>query len=509
MKRLNQYTFFLVLLLLVGCTKDTKSPEEPRPEPEIEIDQNERVTVSFKADDKSLIRNPGMGWTLYDDGIWTPANANTYWEQQGEYANKYASTFYIRWRWSDFEPEEGKYAWDHDENFKALVKGAIDRKLKLAFRVYVDGQDNQNQATPDFVRKAGARGYNTSDGRNHWNPYVDDAIFQEKYSNFVKAFATKFDDPEIVDYVDVYNIGYWGEGHNAGYINYDANKDKTDRWLINLYGDNFKRVIPVFLSNILQHINTSVLYDDVLGKQQMALRRDGLGSRYLEDREVSLMLSSFPKTMIVGEQAYYGGNDLSGDWKPFRNDHLYTSNSVWRDNYRLSLAHAYKLRANYMDLRNHTESKGWVETSADYVQEFMIIGGYRFYPSKIVLDKYLSSGKDFNITHEWNNMGLGVCPNKNKRWNNKFKVAFALIDANDQIKKTFVDTEANPGDWVGGDVFKYNFKSSDTKNLPSGKYTLVLAIINDQNEGKPGINLAIENQKLVNGWTTLTEVTVL
>lgn len=55
------------------------------------------------------------------------------------------------------EPEEGKYAWLYDENYKKLIQGALDRGLKLCFRIYNNGQDNLRTGTPDYVRRAGAK----------------------------------------------------------------------------------------------------------------------------------------------------------------------------------------------------------------------------------------------------------------------------------------------------------------------------------------------------------------
>jgi ribosomal protein L27 len=78
------------------------------------------------------------------------ANAEEYWAAQDEAARNYASFFYIRWRWSEMEPEEGKYAWIYDENYKKLIQGALDRGLKLCFRIYDNGQDNIRQGTPEY-----------------------------------------------------------------------------------------------------------------------------------------------------------------------------------------------------------------------------------------------------------------------------------------------------------------------------------------------------------------------
>ncbi|MEN8117105.1 MAG: hypothetical protein ABFS16_09010 [Bacteroidota bacterium] len=79
------------------------------------------TTVTFQPDTTSLIRNPGMGWTIYDDAGKLVADADEYWEQQDTIARKYATTLYIRWRWSDMETEEGTYAWEYDDNFNKLA----------------------------------------------------------------------------------------------------------------------------------------------------------------------------------------------------------------------------------------------------------------------------------------------------------------------------------------------------------------------------------------------------
>ena len=49
------------------------------------------------------------------------------------------------------EPEEGKYAWLYDENYKKLIQGALDRGLKLCFRIYNNGQDNLRAGRPELL----------------------------------------------------------------------------------------------------------------------------------------------------------------------------------------------------------------------------------------------------------------------------------------------------------------------------------------------------------------------
>ena len=68
------------------------------------------VMVTLDVKEEGLVRNPAMGWVLYDDANDPVANASEYWMEMDKYA-KYASIFYVRWRWSDLEPAEGEYVW--------------------------------------------------------------------------------------------------------------------------------------------------------------------------------------------------------------------------------------------------------------------------------------------------------------------------------------------------------------------------------------------------------------
>ena len=155
------------------------------------------------------------------------------------------------------EPEEGKYAWIYDENYKKLIQGALDRGLKLCFRIYDNGQDNIRQGTPEYVRAAGAQGYEV-EGQNNaklWTPYADDPIFQQKYEKFVAAFAKEYDNPDIVDFIDGHSLGWWGEGSHIKYLNSDKKKETFD-WFTTMYSKNFKNIILVLPYNSEIGFNT-------------------------------------------------------------------------------------------------------------------------------------------------------------------------------------------------------------------------------------------------------------
>ena len=86
-----------------------------------------------------------MGWSLYSEGRKRHTDGKEYWIHQDRAAREYAGVFYLRWKWEDLEPEEGKYAWECDSVFINLIQGALDRNLRLAFRAFV------HTGTPKYV----------------------------------------------------------------------------------------------------------------------------------------------------------------------------------------------------------------------------------------------------------------------------------------------------------------------------------------------------------------------
>lgn len=502
----------LYLLLLSGttftavqCSKSTAagSNENETATDLFNIKGNEVVNIT--ADTTSLVRNPAMGWVMYDDANDPVANAATYWAAQNDAALKYASVFYIRWRWNSMEPEEGKYAWLYDDNFKALVKGARDRGLKLAFRIYIDGQDNSEPGTPDYVKKAGAQGYEVDKlgGGKNWTPYLDDPVFQEKFSTFVRAFAAAFDNPAEVDYVDGYNLGWWGEGHHLVFKD-EAKKAEVFNWIINLYGSSFKKVLLAitFGSQIGIELESKV----ALTGNNYVLRRDGVGSTWFLQTEKDIINRWFPKVPFIAESCYWGCN--TPECKPWATDPTYGKVwTGWKDVYTQTYNDAISAHANTLDLREQVETKGWTTIAPELVDGFVRNGGYRFTVTQLSVPAVINNGENFKMGHYWKNAGVGMCPNNNPRWNYKYKVAFALINKNDNsIAAVMKDEQSDPSTWIKGKDGKYILETK--VNVPAGNYALGVAIIDTTDGDKPGIRLAIDKAKNIQGWTVITDIKV-
>src|SRR5690625_989420 len=141
--------------------------------------QDHQINKTFTLDTVSYLRNPAMGWVLYEEGASFSEksmhyNPTVFWEEMDEVnAASYANILYIRVHWNVMEPEEGKYAWKFNKEFKEYINKAEERGLKLAFRIFFDN------GTPDWVYNAGCK--STLDPplslKNDKQPYYDDPIF--------------------------------------------------------------------------------------------------------------------------------------------------------------------------------------------------------------------------------------------------------------------------------------------------------------------------------------------
>lgn len=460
------------------------------------------TTVSLIYDSTSLIRNPAMGWGLYDDANGEVQNADLYWKEQDEAARKYASFFYIRWRWSDMEPEEGKYAWLYNDNYKKLIKGALDRGLKLCFRVYENGQDNLRPGTPGFVQQAGAKGYLVKAGTSaHWTPYPDDPVFQNKWSKFVKAFAKEYDNPDIVDFVDAFSIGAWGEAHSIRFGNTGSLNEVFD-WYTSLYTNSFRRVL------LLLPFNGQVGFEyekNAIEKKGYNVRRDGLGSMWFTDYEKNIAKQMYGKVLLVGESCYWGCS--SDDCRPFDKDKWHRFKS-WNDVYELTCQDAIQYRFNTLDLREVPETRGWVERAPHLVKAFMQKGGYRLYPISVSLPNIATPKEKIEIAHEWVNKGNGYLPNNNIKWNYKYKPAIAILNDTGEIVAHWIDDKAEPSEWLNtNQAYKYTLPAR-VPQLPKGRYRWAIAIIDKTKNNTPGIQLALENNVLLNGWSVIADLTI-
>ncbi|MCI7177996.1 MAG: DUF4832 domain-containing protein [Candidatus Cryptobacteroides sp.] len=510
------YIVPLVLAAALACTKTPAGGEN-------DSDAGQQ-TVKISPDRTSVLRNPLNGWTLYIGRSWD----ENFWTKQG-YDNisvaelgttvkvsDYASTAYLRTTWKALEPSEGNYVWrDKNSTFSKLLQSVLDRDMRFAIRIVIDGRD-QGQNTPQYVFDAGCEFYDDPDypGKGRISPYPDDPVFQEKYSKFIKELAEDLDDPDKMDFIDAFGLGKWGECHTLIYKD-GSNKSQVFDWITTLYSESFRHV-PLLI-NYHRMIGTSTaggwsdtvpsdtegLLDSAVEKGY-SLRHDAFGmTGYYKTWEKNYAKKWNNRRPIVMEGGWITGGTHRYWIDPcgkYREGHP-------EDVRQGEFDACQEAKVNMMDIR--TGELSWFNDAFGLFERFISEGGYRLYPDVITVPSMAAAGAKVQITHRWINLGWGYCPNNIPQWNYKYKPAFALLGQDGKLAKVFVDSAAEPSEWLKGYPKQYRF-SVDLDGVVPGTYIWVVGIVDTtKDEGTLGLEIATKkSQQTSAGWTKVKEINI-
>lgn len=345
----------------------------------------------------------------------------------------YATVLFIRAAWTYFNPEEGVYvrnqppsASKYARRFHMLVDGAKERGLKLAFSFICDSQDKHDNFTPDFVREAGAKGFMSTTGSVQvWSPYCDDPVFQQKFTEFLQAFAQKYNDPDVTMFMSGFGLGKWGESHSVTYSTGNSEpREAVIDWVSDAYLQAFTKVPCVI--NYHRCLMDTKSFDgadtgvsekllDKLVAKGYSLRHDAYGMKgYYKDWERNYALANRFSRPLIAE----GGWVESSHGGSIKGDGYADHGEVRRGEFN----EARNTYVNMMDFRYSNsmtsgETWRWFNNCFDLVKEFIAEGGYRLYPDKISLPKSVSGNGNVTMVHRWSNLGWGYCPTNIPQWN--------------------------------------------------------------------------------------------
>ena len=517
----------MALLLGASSCSDKDTPGISDVEYNWDISGNKIVDI--KPERTKVLRNPLTGWVTYTglgDGL-----SDTFWEDYDNFESAvgrikisdYSNVLFIRAAWTYFNPEEGKYAWDEDVNtveakrFRMLVKGAEERDMKLAFSFICDSQDKHDNFSPNYVKEAGAKGYVTTTGSVQvWSPYPDDPVFQEKYEAFIHAFAQKYDDPDVTMFISGTGIGKWGESHSVIYSTGDGSpREATFDWITDVFTREFKRVPCVInyhramLATVSWSDNPSELTYNMIEsavQKGYSLRHDAFGMKqYYKDWERAFAAAHKFERPILMEGGWVKGShgsSINGDgyanYAEVRRGEFYEGKNAF---------------VNMMDFRYSSnlangETWSWFNEAYDLVEEFIQEGGYRLFPDKLSLPQNASAGSDVSIVHRWSNLGWGYCPTNIPQWNQKYKVAIALLDKTTGVPvKVYVHEEPCLNEWIKGTPNTYTWNLA-LGAVPAGDYEWGLGIVDTTKDNAIGLEIAARGDYTAEGWLRLSDITI-
>ena len=103
-------------------------------------------------------------------------------------------------------------------------------------------------------------------------------------------------------------------------------------------------------------------------------------------------------------------------------------------------------------------------------------------------------------------MGWGYCPTNIPQWNQKYKVAYALLQ-DGEVKAVLLDEKSNLSLWENGH-FSTSKVTLCSKELKKGVYQWAVALVDVTKENRPALEIAVDKSLLHNGWLILNNVSI-
>jgi len=138
---------------------------------------------------------------------------------------------YIRPTWREVQPRPGRL--ELPDYVKLVFELAKKNNKRVGFRIQMSAPDYKHQAAlPDFVldkvptvdlipdeneKKAAARFIENQYSR--YQPRFDHPFFQQAFNELVGLLAAEFNGNPVVEFMDTFLYGFWGEGHTWPFVN--------------------------------------------------------------------------------------------------------------------------------------------------------------------------------------------------------------------------------------------------------------------------------------------------
>jgi hypothetical protein len=191
-----------------------------------DIEQDEGwLTALFTSPSEKPVRNPGLGligytWEENGPSLSVRAGKRSLEQQVEEIASlPFVDILYIRCDWRNVQSRPGRL--DLDPVWKLTLDAARRHGLRVAFRVQLSNPEFQPQqiALPDFLRakiplvKIG--GLKRRGDKEYSEPRYDHPEFRKAFTELNQLLAAEFDGNPLVEWMDLMQYGFWGEGHTG------------------------------------------------------------------------------------------------------------------------------------------------------------------------------------------------------------------------------------------------------------------------------------------------------
>ena len=131
---------------------------------------------------------------------------------------------YLRPTWREIQPVPGRLRFP--EYWHRTFDAAKTYGKRVSFRIQLRAPDYHAEALPDFVlqripmvKLTGYTGDDRWGATSYYEPRYDDPFFQDAWRDMVDQLAAIYDGHPLVETVDAFMYGFWGEGHTWPFEN--------------------------------------------------------------------------------------------------------------------------------------------------------------------------------------------------------------------------------------------------------------------------------------------------
>lgn len=423
------------------------------------------VTLRPVPDEQAVLLNPGAGLVINNEFYREGASYNAWRSELFDVA-------YMRFRWKDLEPEQGRY------NFRPVLDW-MRPWLKAGYRVAfgVKSSDMETTCTPEWVFRSGVPAVSHRKGKQrdpvYWHP-----LYMQQYERFVAELGAAFDGMNGLEYVDMRGIGVWGEMHLGTFLEGMWTKAELARYGYSdeLYKAAYRRMIDAYRKGF----PSTRLFLNIGAHDDLA--------DYAAGRRVGLRSDALSVT---------AGNDLRAASRQFQRHCFNEGKRAVPCHYEFAGEHAVPqqlatavdaalrdplsyLFANPGSLHQVTpEVRSILKSAARRI-------GYRLVPAVIALE----SGKDFPldqpmeiaVLEEWLNRGISPTYFD-------FALRFSLVDAagrtvHEEVVRPSLPTSA----WHPLQLAKFRHILTFPADLADGDFTLRLSV---EDPKQPGVRIRL------------------
>jgi hypothetical protein len=347
----------------------------------IEQDQGWRTALFTTASERQQ-RNPGLGlvgytWEENGPSLAVRAGKRTLEDQVEQTAGlPFVDVLYIRCDWRNVQKQAGKL--DLDPVWQLTLDAARRHNLRVAFRIQLSNPEFQPKeiALPEFLRQkipmVSIGGIPRRGNVQYVEPRYDHPEFRKAFTELNHLLAERFDGDPLVEWMDIMQYGFWGEGHTSSLPNPFPDYVTAERTFLEMTAEQLdawkKTPLAVNTQPDISHVGNNRVIDAAM-RAGVWLRSDSIEIE--EPIQIDQIANRPPWLGAIMEDGYFRQYDIN----------KLTQDAAGVNQMERCMLHTLDLRANYWSL--WTESDNLKTYNEKYPRGFERLQtnlGYRVRP---------------------------------------------------------------------------------------------------------------------------------